>query len=113
MYIVRTREVRTTGQLFVCLTNPVKGKALSKQHLSHWVVEAISHAYACKNVQMPSGVHADFTRGMAASWALFKGVSVEDVCSAASWASPHTFMKFYCLDVTTQDVTQSVLSPGK
>lgn len=61
MYIARTREVRTTDQLFVCLTNPVKGKALSKQRLSHWVVEAISRAYACKNVQMPSGVHAHST----------------------------------------------------
>ncbi len=62
---------------------------------------------------MPDRVRAHSARGMAASWALFKGVSVEDVCSMASWSSPHMFMKFYCLDVTAQDVTQTVLSAGK
>ena len=113
IYTNRTREMRQTDQLFVCFANPVKGKALSKQRLSHWVVEAISRAYACKDAQMPGGVRAHSTRGMAASWALFKGASVEEVCSAASWASPHTFMKFYCLDVTAEDVTQAVLSAGK
>ncbi|XP_058624268.1 interferon-induced very large GTPase 1-like [Onychostoma macrolepis] len=28
---------------------------------------------------------------MAVSWALFKGVSIKDICATAGWASPHTF----------------------
>lgn len=53
---------------------------------SQWVVEVISHVYACKNAQMPSGVPAHFTRGVDASWALFKGVSMEYFCWALWWA---------------------------
>lgn len=113
IYINRTRDVRLTDQLFVCFANPVRGRALSKQRLSHWVVEAISRAYSSKGKELPGRVQAHSTRSVAASWALFKGVSVEDVCSAASWASPHTFLKFYRLDVTAQDVTQAVLSAGR
>ena len=55
---------------------------------------------------MPGSMQAHSTRGMITSWALFKGISAEDVCSVVSWASPHTLMKFYHLDVTVQDVTQ-------
>ncbi|MGH0157768.1 UNVERIFIED_CONTAM: hypothetical protein FKN15_034258 [Acipenser sinensis] len=36
---------------------------------------------------------------MATSWALFRGVPVSDICAAASWATPHTFMRFYRLNV--------------
>ena len=43
---------------------------------------------------------------------LFRGVSVGDVCAAASWSSPHTFVRFYCLDVTGPSVAHSVLSAG-
>lgn len=60
--------------------NPVCGKLLSKQSLSHWLMEVISIAYK---------------RGVAMSWALFRGVSVEDICAVASWASPCTFVWFY------------------
>lgn len=50
---------------------------------------------------MPGGLHMHATRGMAVSWVIFEGVSVEDVCRASS----HTFTKFYCLNVTAQDVS--------
>ncbi len=61
IYIDRTREMRQTDQLFVCLANLVRGKAISR-------------AYVCENAQMPGGVRTHSTRGMAESWALFKGV---------------------------------------
>lgn len=111
-YIDRTQSVRLCDQLFVCFANPAKGKALSKQRLSHWIVEAISLAYDSKGLPLPHGVRAHSTRGMATSWALFKGVSVSDICAAASWSSPHTFVRFYSLDVTAPSVAHSVLSAG-
>ena len=49
-YIDRTQGVRLCNQLFVCFANPAKGKALSKQRLSHWIVEAISIAYSSKGL---------------------------------------------------------------
>lgn len=112
MYIARTQEFRQSDQLFVCFANPARGKALSKQRLSHWIVEAIAQAYSSKGLSLPEGLRAHSTRGMAASWALFKGVPIEQVCSAASWSSPHTFVRFYRLDVVAPTVAQSVLSSG-
>ncbi len=38
-------------------------------------------------------------RGVASSQALSRGVLLEDICVAAGWSSPHTFVKFYNLDV--------------
>ncbi len=57
---------------------------MSRQWLSHRIVEAISLAYICKGLQPPRGLKAHSTRGMATSWALLRGVSVQDICSAAS-----------------------------
>ncbi|CAM4492239.1 unnamed protein product [Leuciscus chuanchicus] len=37
------------------------------------------------------------------------GVPLQDICSAASWASPHTFERYYRLDVTRTSVAHSVL----
>ncbi len=34
---------------------------------------------------------------------------MEDVCAAADWASPHTFVRFYKLDVTKSALVQAVL----
>lgn len=57
-------------------------------------------------------LRAHSTRSMAAWWALFKGVSLQDICSAASWASPHTFIRHYWLDVIHTPVAHSVLGMG-
>ena len=86
--------------LFVSWATPHKGKPLSRQRLSLWILEAVSLAYGCKGLQPPQGLRAHSTRGMATSWALFRGVSVQDICAAASWATPHTFVRFYRLDVS-------------
>jgi len=32
---------------------------------------------------------------------LISGVSLLDVCNAAGWSSPHTFVRFYDLDFST------------
>ncbi|KAL0148244.1 hypothetical protein M9458_056476 [Cirrhinus mrigala] len=100
VYIDRTSLFRRSDQLFISWALPNTGNPISKQHLSHWLVEAISLAYESKGVLPPEGLKAHFTRGMATSWALFKGVSLQDICVAASWASPHTFIRYYRLDVT-------------
>nr|XP_046244201.1 uncharacterized protein LOC124058723 [Scatophagus argus]XP_046244202.1 uncharacterized protein LOC124058723 [Scatophagus argus]XP_046244204.1 uncharacterized protein LOC124058723 [Scatophagus argus]XP_046244205.1 uncharacterized protein LOC124058723 [Scatophagus argus]XP_046244206.1 uncharacterized protein LOC124058723 [Scatophagus argus]XP_046244207.1 uncharacterized protein LOC124058723 [Scatophagus argus]XP_046244208.1 uncharacterized protein LOC124058723 [Scatophagus argus]XP_04624421 len=101
-YMERTRGVRRSDQLFVSWANPHKGKPVTKQRLSHWVVEAIAFAYTSQGSQSPVGLRAHSTRGLAASWASFSSViqfrvSVQDICAAASWSSPLTFVCFYML----------------
>nr|XP_043888269.1 uncharacterized protein LOC122773567 [Solea senegalensis] len=111
-YVSRTADFRRTDQLFVSWSTTHKGKPLSRQRLSHWIVEAISVAYSCKGLLPPQGLRAHSTRSIAASWALFRGVSVQDICAAASWATPHTFVKFYRLDVSGPSLAQVVLGAG-
>ena len=112
-YVARTRHFRTTDQLLVCFAGGAKhGSALSKQRLSHWIVDAISLAYSAVGKSPPTDIKAHSTRGVATSWALFKGVSVEDMCAAASWSSHHTFVKYYSLDVAGSRFASAVLSSG-
>lgn len=111
-YLDRTAGFRKSDQLFVSWASPHKGRPLSRQRLAHWIVEAIALAYSCKGSQAPPGLRAHSTRGVATSWALFRGVSVQDICAAASWATPHTFVRFYRLDVAQSSLAQAVLDSG-
>ncbi len=83
-----------------------RGLAASKHTISHWVREAISKAYEVRGLPSPLDVRAHSTRGMASSQALFRGVPLEDICMAAGWSSPHTFVRFYNLDVNTTPGSQ-------
>lgn len=69
-------------------------------------------AYSSAGLQVPVGLRAHSTRGLATSWAYFRGVSIQDICAAASWSSPLTFARFYRLDVTSHGLSHSVLSVG-
>lgn len=87
-----------------------KGKPISRQCLSHWVVEAVILGYNSMGLGPLEGLRAHSTRGMATSWVLFKGVLVQNICAALSWASPHTYGRFYRLDVTEPSLAHSVLN---
>ncbi|XDV38776.1 hypothetical protein PO909_008118 [Leuciscus waleckii] len=98
-YVHRAALWRKSDQLFVCFGSPNKGGPVSKQRMSKWVVEAISLAYEAAGQPSPLAVRSHSTRSMAASKALISGVSLQDVCDAAGWSSPHTFVRFYSLDL--------------
>ncbi len=86
-------------QLFVCHGGQQKGKAVSKQRLAHWIVEAVALAYQSQGEPCPLGVRAHSTRSVASSHALAHGASLADICRAAGWATPNTFARFYNLRV--------------
>lgn len=85
---------------------------MGSQHILNWILEAISIAYKNKWLDLPAGMRAHSTRVMATSRALFRALSVEDICAGAGWASPHKFVRIYRLDVTTATMAQSVLTAG-
>ncbi len=99
IYVTRTRSVRSSEQLFVCHGGQQKGKAVSKQRLAHWIVEAVALAYLSQGEPCPLGVRAHSTRSVASSHALAHGASLADICRAAGWATPNTFARFYNLRV--------------
>ncbi|KAJ8004404.1 hypothetical protein DPEC_G00135360 [Dallia pectoralis] len=113
-YIHRTALWRLSEQLFVCFGPPKRGGPVSKQRMSKWVVEAISLAYESAGQPSPLAVRAHSTRSMEASKALLSGkVSLHDVCVAAGWSSPHTFVRFYQLDFSSTPGAQESRSSSK
>ncbi|CAM4719244.1 unnamed protein product [Leuciscus chuanchicus] len=92
-YVSRSAVFRQTEQLFVSFSGRYKGMAVSKQSLSRWIVDAIALAYTTKGLQCPLGVRAHSTRSVASSWAWSSGISLQDICTAAGWASPSTFIR--------------------
>ncbi len=97
IYIDHSQSFRTSDQLFVCFGGQQKGKAVSKQRLAHWIVEAIVLAYQAWCLPCPLGVRTHSTRGVASSWALARGASIAEICKAAGWATPNMFARFYNL----------------
>lgn len=84
-----------------------KGKPVSRPHLSHWVVETFVLCYNNVNIESTKELRTHSTRGISTSWALFKGISIQEICAVPSWSSPHTFVRFYRLDVTEPSLAHS------
>ena len=109
-YVHRAALWRRADQLFVCYGPPKRGLPATKQTLSRWLVDAIALAYESSGLPSPLGVKAHSTRGVAASKAFLAGVSMRDICDAAGWSTPLTFVRFYGLDMQATPGS-SVLSP--
>lgn len=93
-----------------------KGSLASKQTISKWIVEAISTADEAGDLPLPLLIKAHSTWSMASTKALLSGVSLQEVGDAAGWASLHTFIKFYSLDLSSTPGSQVLLSrvvPGQ
>ncbi len=107
IYIDRSASFQQSDQLFVCYGS-TKGRAVSKQRLSYWIVDAITEAYASQGLECPLHIRGHSTRAIASSWAWSRGMSIPDICLAAGWSSQNTFARFYKLDV--QSLASQVLS---
>ena len=109
-YVDRTKAIRSTDQLFVCYGGRVLGQGLSKQRLSHWLVDTISCAYHLAGQALPPAVVAHSVRGVATSWAQLRGVPLSSICALANWTSPSTFTRFYRVNVVPENrLEQAVL----
>ncbi len=79
IYIDRSASFRQSDQLFVCYGGCAKGRAISKQRLSHWIVDPITAAYTCRGLECPLHIRAHSTRAIASSWAWSRGMSIQDI----------------------------------
>jgi len=109
-YVSLTASLRQADNLFVCYAGPRKGQALSKQRLARWIVDVVEQAYIQRGLQPPAGVRCHSTRGVSVSWAAMTGLTLEAICSAASWSSPNTFARFYRVNLATPHPMQGILS---
>ncbi len=108
IYIDRSASFRQSDQLFVCYGGCARGRAVSKQRLSHWIVDAITAAYTSQGLECPLHIRGHSTKAIASSWAWSRSMSIRDICVAAGWSSQNTFARFYKLDV--QSFASQVLS---
>ena len=95
-YIRRTEDFRTTDRLFVAFGGRA-GTALSKQRMSHWLVECTAEAYSLAGEPLPT-VKAHSTRGVATSVACLRGAPVDEICMAADWKNPNVFISHYLVN---------------
>ncbi len=109
-YVHRAVLWRRADQLLICYGPPKRGLPASKQTLSRWIVDAIHIAYESSDLPSPMGVKAHSTRSVAASKAFLAGVPIQDICNAAGWSMPLTFVRFYGLEMQATPGS-SVLSP--
>ncbi len=86
-YIDRSASFRQSDQLFVCYGGCTKGRAVSKQSLSHWIVDAIAAAYTSQGLECPLHIRGHSTRSIASPWAWSRGMSIQDICLSAGWSS--------------------------
>jgi len=101
-YIKRTKGERgSISQLFITYAKGDK-RACSRDTISRWVVETIKWAYANSSAREQLRCHAHEVRSLSTSWAVAKGVSLNEVLEAANWKTESTFTAFYLRDVEGQ-----------
>ncbi|XP_066460385.1 uncharacterized protein [Eleutherodactylus coqui] len=98
-YIEATGPWRQDDNLFVQYSGPNKGKKAAKSSIARWIRLAISESYRALGKEAPSALKAHSTRAVATSWAEHGSASVEQICKAAVWKKPHTFVKHYRVKV--------------
>ena len=115
-YIKRTKEGRKQKQLFCCYGGGKTGEPASKQTISRWLVSTICMAYVNKGHEPPGQLRAHSVRAVATSTAYAAALPIEEICSAAIWSRPSTFIKHYQLDKHSSERARfgrTVLSGGQ
>ena len=107
-YVDRSRSLRTSPDLFISTVAPHSRVSLST--ISRWLVEAISSAGSDALISATPRAHD--TRGLSTSWALFNGVSVDQITQAAYWANPNSFITCYLRDVVSLEASFGLASLG-
>lgn len=94
------------------LGKTLKGKTSNKAEAFTLDSESFVLAYTRRGLELLAGLQAQSARDFSSSWALFRGISIQDICVAASCSSPFTFSRFYSLYVTAPSLAHSVLNVG-
>uniref|UniRef100_A0A803J3K6 Reverse transcriptase domain-containing protein n=1 Tax=Xenopus tropicalis TaxID=8364 RepID=A0A803J3K6_XENTR len=98
-YIHRTRNIRKSEALVLLYGSRHHGNRATKISIARWIKDLITMVYRSRDLEIPFKVSAHSTRGLSTSWALHNQASMEQICKAATWASLHTFTKFYQFNV--------------
>ena len=97
-YFDKTKGFRAaSGEKALFITHQAPHRQASLSTISRWIVETIS--FNPSSLTGPGTPHAHDVRGVAASWALFQGVPLDDILQSAVWKNPNSFISCYLTDV--------------
>ncbi len=82
----------------------------AREAYAMWWIKMLFYSFESSDLPSPLGVKAHSTRSVAASKAFLAGVPMQDICNAAGWSTPLTFVRFYDLDLRAT-LGSSVLLP--
>ncbi|XP_061474004.1 store-operated calcium entry regulator STIMATE isoform X1 [Rhineura floridana] len=97
-YLSRTQDIRRTESLFVSFHPRSVGHKVSNPTLSRWLRACITLAYESLKLSVPASITAHSTRSAATSAAFATNAPVADICRAAVWSTPHSFIRHYKID---------------
>ncbi|XP_068094727.1 uncharacterized protein [Hyperolius riggenbachi] len=97
-YLEATRSWRKTQAMLVLFSGVNRGKQASRASIARWIKQTITMAYQLQGKEVPQLIKAHSTRAVSTSWAERAGVSVEQICRAATWSNKNTFVKHYRLN---------------
>ena len=111
-YLQKTEGLRlrpdgtTEDRLFLITVNPFT--PAKKSTMARWIIQVIKESLSRQESQLAgSHVRAHDLRVQMASWALYKGASIQEVMDAAGWSSPTTFQSVYLRDPLCAQATTS------
>ena len=97
----KTKDMRQDKRKLFIAYKQGYDKEIHANTISSWVKNTILLAYESMTDEDKRlmGVKAHQVRAMAASWALQKNVSMENIMVACSWKSHNTFTQYYLKDM--------------
>lgn len=108
VYLKKTKPVRNLESRLFLTFKKGSTHGASKDTISRWLVQTVKSAYELAEDQDFEIARAHDTRSLSTSWALFHGVSMEEIMRAAFWAAETTFTSFYMKDVIWDDAAFSL-----
>lgn len=97
LYAIKTRELherRQCGRLFTHFTSEVSTD-IKVSHISRWIVFMIRLAYTGAGLPVPGQTRAHEVRAVAASWAFYNDVPLDDIKQALVWRTDGIFQNHY------------------
>ncbi len=82
----------------------------AREAYAMWWIRMLFYSLESSDLPSPLGVKSHSTRSVAASKAFLAGVPMQDICNAAGWSTPLTFVRFYDLELRAAP-DSSVLLP--
>lgn len=97
-YIRRTESFRSTEALLLSFHLSTMGRRVSMATVGRWIKACISTAYDSAATPLPGKIYAHSTHSAATTAAWATQASILDICQAATWTSPSSFIRQYTID---------------